>query len=189
MRTLREKYMAEIEIGENVYKADFNILEKYQGFSSEICEILRLSLLTLAVYGFIITNMVFKLQGETSRMLKYFRQYETEFISGGLILLAAALFSLTHKYFSTDCMTHHIRRLRVQKNAKDLIAIAHKKNLDHSTSAKKLYDEKDLRKLDNEDLNDDQLLSKIIRCTKIVETENHSYEKPSNVANGYYGAP
>lgn len=53
MRTLPEKYLSEIPIEENIYKADLTVLEKYQSFSSEL---LRLSLLSLAGYGFLIVK-------------------------------------------------------------------------------------------------------------------------------------
>src|SRR5687768_3020567 len=92
MRTLRNKYLSEIPIEENNYKADFNILEKYQSFSSEV---LRLALLALAIYGFLITNVIFKItNNNTYVFLKPFINSKLIFFIGAFILIFAALSAL-----------------------------------------------------------------------------------------------
>ncbi len=113
MRTGRSKYLSDIPIEENHYKVDFNILDKYQSFSSEI---LRLALLGLAVYGFLITDVIFKIsKGDKLMFLQAFIQHKNLLFSGALILLGAALAALLHRYYSTDCMTHFVRRFRLRK--------------------------------------------------------------------------
>lgn len=119
MRTLRSKYLSDIPIQEDNYKVDFIILEKYQGFSSEL---LRLSLVCLAIYGFLITNVIFKntdSQGENT-LLPIFLKSEVLFMFGAIVLIFAALFALGHRYFSTDCMTHFIRGFRLRKRLAEL---------------------------------------------------------------------
>ncbi|WP_400190491.1 hypothetical protein [Hymenobacter sp. B81] len=126
MRTLRLKYLGDIPVDENNFKADFNVLEKYQAFSSEI---LRLSLLGLAVYGFLLTNIVFKVtQGTTFVFLKSFLDSKLVFIIGAIALIAAAFCALGHRYYSTDCMTHFIRRLRLMKKLAELQGLTNSEN-------------------------------------------------------------
>jgi hypothetical protein len=55
MRTLTEKYLGGLELKEDIYKIDLAVLDRYQSFSSEL---LRLSLLGLAGYGFLISNTI-----------------------------------------------------------------------------------------------------------------------------------
>ncbi len=118
MRTLRSKYLSDIAIEEDHYKVDFNILDKYQSFSSEI---LRLSLMGLAVYGFLITDVIFKIsKNDKFLFLKPFIQHKNLLFSGALILLMAALAALSHRYYSTDCMTHFVRRFRLRKKLAEL---------------------------------------------------------------------
>lgn len=118
MRTLRSKYLSDIPIKEDNFKADFNVLEKYQEFSSEI---LRLSLLGLAIYGFLLTDVIFKItKNDTFIFLKPFFDNKAIFITGAVALIMAALCALGHRYFSTDCMTHFIRGLRLKMRFSEL---------------------------------------------------------------------
>ena len=120
MRTLRSKYLSDIPIEEVNYKADFIILEKYQAFSSEI---LRLSLLGLAIYGFFIADVILKItNNNTYIFLKPFLNNKVLFIIGAIALLITALCALGHRYFSTDCMTHFVRRFRLRKKLSELKA-------------------------------------------------------------------
>lgn len=114
MRTLRSKYLSNIPIKEDNYKVDFIILEKYQSFSSEI---LRLSLLGLAVYGFLITNVLFKITDNNNNyiLIAPFSKNKLLFVFAAISLLLASLFALGHRYYSSDCMTHFIRSFRVRE--------------------------------------------------------------------------
>lgn len=82
MRTLRAKYLSDIPIHEDNYKVDFIILDKYQNFSSEI---LRLSLLGLAIYGFLITDVIFKITN--SKALYSFSANKLLFFLGAVALI------------------------------------------------------------------------------------------------------
>ncbi|OHT43970.1 hypothetical protein [Flavobacterium tructae] len=115
MRTLRTKYLSNIPINEDNYKVDFIILEKYQSFSSEI---LRLSLLGLTIYGFLITNVIFKITDVDKKnfiFIKPFSGNKLLLLLGAVILILTALLALSHRYFSTDCMTHFIRGFRLRQ--------------------------------------------------------------------------
>jgi signal transduction histidine kinase len=113
MRTLRSKYLSDIKIDESHYKADFIILDKYQAFSSEI---LRLALLGLAIFGYLLTDVIFKFTDDQKKFVfvDSFRSSSFLFAVGALVLLFAALCALGHRYYSTDCMTHYIRRFRLR---------------------------------------------------------------------------
>ncbi|HEX9980214.1 MAG TPA: hypothetical protein VGB50_06585 [Flavobacterium sp.] len=125
MRTLRTKYLCDIAVEEDHYKVDFHILDKYQGFSAEI---LRLALIGLAVFGFLLSDIIFKVEGinKTFILLDPFVENIVLFGAGALMLLAAALCALGHRYFSTDCMTHFVRRYRLRQQKKDLNEVEQK---------------------------------------------------------------
>jgi hypothetical protein len=113
MRTLTEKYLGGLELQEDIYKVDLAALDRYQSFSGEL---LRLALLGIAGYGFLITNVVFKdtSPASLSKLNKVF------LIGGALILGVSAASALGHRYFSTDCITHYVRRLRLEKQIGNL---------------------------------------------------------------------
>lgn len=151
MRTLRTKYLSNIPIEEDNYKVDFIILEKYQNFSSEI---LRLSLLGLTIYGFLITNVIFKVaDGQKNIFIGLFSANKITLFVGALFLILAALFSLGHRYSSTDCMTHFIRKFRLNKK---------------------------LSKLESKENKADLELIRIKKIRKIIKVENISFEKDLN---------
>jgi len=119
MRTLPEKYLSEIAIPKDVYDIDLVVLDRYQSFSAEL---LRLALLGLAGYGFLVGNIVFKVQAKDGAL-----PYMNAFISswpllvvGVLTLALAAMMALGHRYFATDSLTQQVRRLRLRKRLDDL---------------------------------------------------------------------
>jgi len=112
MRTLTEKYLGGLEIKEDVYKVDLAVLDRYQSFSAEL---LRLSLLGITGYGFLITNAVFK--ASTSSAAQTVPRYVLDYLLpiGVVVLALSAMSALGHRYFSTDCITHYVRRIRQMK--------------------------------------------------------------------------
>lgn len=119
MRTLRTKYLSDIAIQEDNYKVDFIILEKYQSFSSEI---LRLALLGLTIYGFLISNVIFKIPDnqQNNIFIVPFSSNKLLLFIGAIALIATSLVALGHRYFSTDCMTHFIRGFRLRQKSLEL---------------------------------------------------------------------
>jgi len=119
MRTLTEKYLGGLALAEDIYKVDLAVLDRYQSFSSEL---LRLSLLGIAGYGFLITNIVFKVTTGAGQLAFFAPFLQARFVlAGGAITLGvSATTALAHRYFSTDCITHYVRRLRQVQSLKDL---------------------------------------------------------------------
>jgi hypothetical protein len=119
MRTLADKYLGGLALPEDIYKVDLAVLDRYQSYSSEL---LRLSLLGIAGYGFLITNVVFKAPpgsgGANLVMPHYILDYVLPF--GAIVLALSAMFALGHRYFSTDCIAHYVRRIRLQKKHEGL---------------------------------------------------------------------
>lgn len=118
MRTLPEKYLSEVPVSKETYEIDLAVLDRYQSFSAEL---LRLALLGLAGYGFLIVNVVLKAPG-ASGSLTSIAAYSIRYALavGAVSLAASAMCALGHRYFSTDALTHHVRRLRLRKRAAEL---------------------------------------------------------------------
>ncbi len=114
MRTLTPKYHGGQSVEENCYKADLAILDRYQAFSSEI---VRLALLGIAGYGFLLSNVVLKgISGSPAAFSDRFFNHPKLLAAGLAFLALSACAALAHRYFSTDCMSHFIRRLRLVQN-------------------------------------------------------------------------
>jgi len=96
-----------VEISDDLYKADLALLDRYQGFSTEL---LRLSLGGVAVFGFLLNRFEVSALSPAARLAAG--------VSIGALVLAAAG-SLAHRYFSSDGMHHHLRLLRVCALAKE----------------------------------------------------------------------
>ena len=111
MRTFVEKYRGGCEIPEDRYKVDVIVLEKYQSFSAEL---LRLALLGIAVYGFLVSNIVLELKADS------ISAFGGGYLSPVVLLVGAAAFSvsavtaLAHRFYSSDCLTHFVRILRLR---------------------------------------------------------------------------
>lgn len=90
-----------VEIREDLYKADLALLDRYQGFSTEV---LRLSLAGVAVFGFLLERFDARALGAGPRVAAS--------VSIVALVLAAAG-SLGHRYYLSDGMFHHLRLLRI----------------------------------------------------------------------------
>ncbi len=113
MRTLTREYLGGDKVAEDRFKVDFAVLDRYQAFTTEV---LRLSLLGLAGYGFLISNVVFRtLPNNDQRFLKAFNDNQLLWAAGIVALGIAAASALAHRYYSTDCMTHFVRRIRLSE--------------------------------------------------------------------------
>ena len=113
MRTLTREYLGGDKVVEDKFKVDFAVLDRYQAFTTEV---LRLTLLGLAGYGFLISNVVFRALPNNS--LPYLEALSNNqyLWAGGVVALGLASASaLAHRYFSTDCMTHFVRRIRLSE--------------------------------------------------------------------------
>jgi len=100
-----------ISIDEDTYKVDLAVVDRYQAFSAEL---LRLSLLGITGYGFLLSQIVFK-GSESTLFLHSLSNYGWLLGLGVFVLGLSSAFALGHRYFSTDCITHYVRLLRIQK--------------------------------------------------------------------------
>jgi hypothetical protein len=89
-----------IEVAEGIYAADLALLDRYHGFSSEL---LRLALIGIAAFGFLLEQFDVSALSEGTRWMAG--------VSMGLLVLSTAA-SLAHRYLSSDGMFHHIRLVR-----------------------------------------------------------------------------
>jgi hypothetical protein len=118
VRTLSEKYLSDIPLSKDTYEVDLAVLDRYQAFSAEL---LRLALLGLAGYGFLIANVAMELGDPPGKMVLgslFAARYPLGL--GAVLLALAAICALGHRYFSTDSVTHHVRRLRLCKRIEAL---------------------------------------------------------------------
>lgn len=124
MRTLAQKYLGGQSIQEDSYKVDLAVLERYQAFSNEI---LRLALLGMAGYGFLISNIALSTSKSGEYAFLPLITLNKGLLTVGVIALAlAAATALGHRYFSTDCLTHFVRRVRLSQSIEGMPETAEK---------------------------------------------------------------
>src|SRR6267142_2179558 len=92
--------IADLELEERVYKPDFEITARYQAFSKEL---VRISLLGLAVYGFLI-----KLGTEQSSILDALRKHSIIAALGVVAFASCAAFALIHGFLATKCLGYQL---------------------------------------------------------------------------------
>lgn len=121
MRSLKDKYLGTVPIRDEDYKIDLTLSDKYQSFSAEL---LRLALLGLAVIGFIITNVVMKLNAANAQA--FYRSFQSNkwlLVSAVITLVLSAGCAMAHRYFATDSLTHFVRKLRLMRRLDELKAM------------------------------------------------------------------
>ena len=107
--------LGSVLLDENVIKPDFQILEKYQNFSSEI---LRLSLIGIGAYAVLFEWTFARKPEDTKALAQLFQSNPLNkylVIASITFFAAAAASSLVHRYYSSDFMAYHIRFLRIKK--------------------------------------------------------------------------
>lgn len=94
----------DLTIEENLFKADMQLLDKYQSFSKQM---LRIAVSGITLIGFFIAN-----SGGPNSIIKLNEYSSHLFFISAIILTLSTLFSLGHLYYSTDSMAHFIRYIR-----------------------------------------------------------------------------
>jgi ATP/ADP translocase len=102
------KRMEENKLNEMDYKPDFDILDRYINFSSEL---LRLSLLGISGFGALI------LYGNKENRMILNHETTTALFLAVIFLSIAAGFALAHRFFATDSMSYHVCYLRKNEQA------------------------------------------------------------------------
>jgi hypothetical protein len=97
--------LIDVDIPEASWKSDFDIVEKYQSFANEM---LRISLLGIAGYGFLIKEVCMK----DPKFYSLLHVLKSTVGLGGTCLLLCLAFSLAHRFFSTDCLYYQIQIMR-----------------------------------------------------------------------------
>lgn len=102
---------------EDGLKWDFELLDRYQGFSAEV---VRLSLVTLAGFGFFLS--IEKGEGERIARSLVLESTSRWLVGAGLVLLViSAATALAHRYVSSDCLFYLVlkktRDLDTEQNA------------------------------------------------------------------------
>jgi hypothetical protein len=110
--------LTEVPVDEATYKADLEVTDRYQNFSMEL---LRVSLLGIGVFGFLLKEVILN---DKDNYMHPFVSSRWWFVLGLLALAVSAAFALAHRYVSSDCIACQIRYLR-QKHARDE-ALKHK---------------------------------------------------------------
>jgi hypothetical protein len=96
--------IADLALAEKIYKPDFEITEKFQAFSKEL---VRISLLGLGVYGFLI-KMATDEPGDKHLFLEALRNHDLLALIGVVAFAASAACGLLHGFLSTKCLGHQL---------------------------------------------------------------------------------
>lgn len=115
-RTMTGRYLSEVPLEAEAYKADLEVVDRYQAFSTEL---LRLALLGIAGYGFLLSQIIFG-NTESAEFLTRLQRGQWLLALGLAALGVSAGAALMHRFYSTDCITHHIRFLRLHRTAQRL---------------------------------------------------------------------
>ena len=108
-----------VKIDAEQIKSDFEVLDRYQNFSSEM---LRLSLLGIGALAFLLKEVF--ATSKPDEVNRYINLILTtpnikSLVSISIVLFAiAAACALCHRYYSSDSMAYHIRYLRLKELAK-----------------------------------------------------------------------
>ena len=91
---------------ERQYKAELELVDRYQSF---VAELLRLSLLGIAVFGFLYTNIFSKPSVPASELHTYAKWLAATSV---LMFGASAAFALVFRFFATEGVRFYIEALR-----------------------------------------------------------------------------
>lgn len=100
-----------VPVHEDAYAADVRVIDRYQGYGAEL---LRLSLLALAGYGFLMKEAL----GNVA-IKNQLAQLKIPLIAGAVLFGLAALCALMHRGLSSEALAYMITVLRVQNRDSD----------------------------------------------------------------------
>ncbi|MDX6529238.1 MAG: hypothetical protein QOH41_1528 [Blastocatellia bacterium] len=98
-------------ISETEYKADLEVLDRYQAYSAEVA---RLAILTIIGFGFLLSFAFY--QGGRTQFGDALLRHKYVLTTGILALGIAVGLALAHRYVSTDSMSVLIRNIRIYKS-------------------------------------------------------------------------
>lgn len=117
MERIPARTLADIDVPDGAYKPDFELTDRFQGFATEL---LRLALLGIAGYGFLISEVLMKLRlADTHAPSNAPPLLESSnarvLVVGILALGAAAGFALVYRLWSTSCLGRQLAIARTLK--------------------------------------------------------------------------
>ncbi|HEY0021764.1 MAG TPA: hypothetical protein VGB24_02610 [Longimicrobium sp.] len=148
MHRLPARSLVDISLSEDAFRSDFEITDKYQGFSAEL---VRLALLGIAGYGFLLSNLALN-NAQPSDFFEKLVKFRWLLGVGVVSLGVAAASALAHRFFSTDCLSHQVTILRLLKRA----------NAEHWTPEEKAADRERLTREREEQMHD------LRRCRRLL---------------------
>lgn len=104
-RRIAARKLIDVEIPDSSWKADFDIVERYQSFANEM---MRISLLGIAGYGFLIKEICMK----DPRFYSLLQVLKSTVGIGASCLLISLGLSLAHRFFSTNCLYYQVQIMR-----------------------------------------------------------------------------
>ena len=102
------KSLCDVDIPDASWKPDFDVADRYQNFANEL---MRISLLGIAGYGFLIKEVCMK----DPRFLHMLNDFGIYLIIGAISLVLSLMLVLTHRFFSTSCLYYQIMIMRSLK--------------------------------------------------------------------------
>jgi hypothetical protein len=109
--------LADIDVPDGAYKPDFELTDRFQAFATEL---LRLALLGIAGYGFLISEVIMKLRLASSNAPsgehRLVASSDAKILVVGIVALgAAAGFALVYRLRSTNCLGRQLAIARTLK--------------------------------------------------------------------------
>jgi hypothetical protein len=103
------KSLGDMDVPDTVWKQDFDIADRYQGYANEL---MRIALLGIAVYGFLIREMLI----DKNELCQTLLNRNKILVSAGAISLGLSLIVvLAHRFLSTACLYHQVLIVRSLK--------------------------------------------------------------------------
>ena len=102
------RFLTDVDIPEESWKPDFDIVDRYQNFANEL---MRISLLGIAGYGFLIKEICMK----DPKYFTIFSGLADPVWSGAICLCISLVLVLAHRFFSTSCLFYQILIMRSLK--------------------------------------------------------------------------
>lgn len=113
MARIPARSLVDVELPEQAFRADFELTSLYQAFSGEL---VRLALLGIAGYGFLLSELIVKDASPTS-FFGVLQRYSFILGVGVVCLGLSTAAALAHRFFSTDCLSHQVTILRLLKRS------------------------------------------------------------------------
>src|SRR5215469_6478632 len=103
------KQLSDLEVPDTIWKADFDIADRYQGFANEI---MRIALLGIGGYAFLIKTSLTSSNLFCQAQIRDNRVYV---ILGAISLGLSLILVLTHRFYSAVCLYYQLLIIRSLK--------------------------------------------------------------------------